>query len=249
MSWFKDTFKRPPHSLGPRRPLAQRFARFSDWRLSLAHAPLRTPAMAPHIRDEALAAIAAAFALAPEMAQRASGAPKDAHFFGLYPSEHYALLAGLCRVAKPMSIIEVGTFTGMSARIFADHAPPGARIETFDLLAWDSFDSHLTKADFDSGRVTQHLADIANDASFAQHKTRFEAADLIFLDAPKDGRFEQIVVPRLMALSYKPRAIMLLDDIRLDAMIDIWANITKPKLDLTGFGHWSGTGLVQLGEG
>jgi hypothetical protein len=28
-------------------------------------------------------------------------------------------------------------------------------------------------------------------------------------------------------------------------MLDIWYNLDKPKLDLTSFGHWSGTGLVE----
>jgi hypothetical protein len=28
-------------------------------------------------------------------------------------------------------------------------------------------------------------------------------------------------------------------------MIGIWRGIRHPKLDLTSFGHWSGTGLVE----
>jgi hypothetical protein len=28
-------------------------------------------------------------------------------------------------------------------------------------------------------------------------------------------------------------------------MLDIWYHLDKPKLDMTSFGHWSGTGLVQ----
>jgi hypothetical protein len=28
-------------------------------------------------------------------------------------------------------------------------------------------------------------------------------------------------------------------------MIELWRNVQKPKLDLTSFGHWSGTGLID----
>jgi len=38
---------------------------------------------------------------------------------------------------------------------------------------------------------------------------------------------------------------VLFDDIRLWNMLDIWRSIDFPKLDLTSFGHWSGTGVVQ----
>jgi hypothetical protein len=38
------------------------------------------------------------------------------------------------------------------------------------------------------------------------------------------------------------------DDIRFVNMVDNWNAIASPKLDLTSFGHWSGTGLVDLSE-
>ncbi len=37
----------------------------------------------------------------------------------------------------------------------------------------------------------------------------------------------------------------MFDDIRLMNMVEIWNNLAKPKLDLTSFGHWAGTGLVS----
>ena len=32
-------------------------------------------------------------------------------------------------------------------------------------------------------------------------------------------------------------------------MIDLWVSIESPKLDVSSFGHWSGTGLVDISEG
>jgi hypothetical protein len=43
--------------------------------------------------------------------------------------------------------------------------------------------------------------------------------------------------------------ILVLDDTRLLNMIDVWRLIRSPKLDLTSFGHWSGTGLVDMSAG
>jgi hypothetical protein len=39
--------------------------------------------------------------------------------------------------------------------------------------------------------------------------------------------------------------IVIFDDIRLMSMVYIRRSIDKPKLDITSFGHWSGTGLVE----
>ena len=49
-------------------------------------------------------------------------------------------------------------------------------------------------------------------------------------------------------LSTRPRWL-LLDDIRFLQMVNCWRSIASPKLDLTSFGHWSGTGLVDISQG
>jgi len=45
------------------------------------------------------------------------------------------------------------------------------------------------------------------------------------------------------------RGWLFLDDIHLNtAMIRFWDSITEPKEDLTAIGHFSGSGLVAIGE-
>jgi len=39
--------------------------------------------------------------------------------------------------------------------------------------------------------------------------------------------------------------LIIMDDIRVWNMLAIWRRIDRPKLDLTSFGHWTGTGLVD----
>jgi hypothetical protein len=72
------------------------------------------------------------------------------------------------------------------------------------------------------------------------------SSDLIFLDGPKDGKFEQIVVPRILNLLSGKGTWLLLDDIHLKAMNSCWEAITNEKYDLSLIGHSSGTGLVRL---
>ena len=43
----------------------------------------------------------------------------------------------------------------------------------------------------------------------------------------------------------KKGCYIVLDDIRVWTMIKTWREITLPKLDITSFGHWSGTGIVE----
>lgn len=44
---------------------------------------------------------------------------------------------------------------------------------------------------------------------------------------------------------FKTAPIVMFDDIRLWNMLAIWWRLDRPKLDLTSFWHWSGTGLVD----
>jgi len=65
------------------------------------------------------------------------------------------------------------------------------------------------------------------------------------VDAPKDGIFELKFLENLSTILLPPNALVVFDDIRLWNMLKIWREIKRPKLDLTSFGHWTGTGLVD----
>lgn len=171
---------------------------------------------------------------------------KEPHWFDTWPGEHYRLLAALVRTLKPKTVIEIGTFTGMGTLALAQDLDPSARLVTFDLLAWDGFaDTWLAPGDFDGGRVRQVLHDISAPGGIAPHRALFESADLIFVDGPKDGRTEAAILQNLATLALSPEVVVMFDDIRVVNMVDVWRRIARPKMDLTSFGHWSGTGLVD----
>jgi predicted O-methyltransferase YrrM len=164
----------------------------------------------------------------------------------VWPGEHYKLLTGLVAVCQPKVVIEIGTATGLSALAMKQSLPVGARVVTFDITPWDQFtDTVLRTADFADGSLSQIIGDVSDSGVMYQHEELFRAADIIFADGPKDGRFERVFLDRLMDLGLSRRPLLVLDDIRLWNMLAIWRDIRLPKLDVTSFGHWSGTGFVD----
>jgi predicted O-methyltransferase YrrM len=173
----------------------------------------------------------------------------DAKYFNIFPGEHYRLLGGVARVIRPKLVVEIGTYTGMGSLALLQTVPADSFVRTFDILPWDSFQTHLNQDVFKSGRIVQHLADLSDQKSYLDHAELLNAADFIFCDGPKDGKFEYQFMRNLTQLDPKPGRILMLDDIRFKNMINLWTAIKSPKLDLSSFGHWSGSGLVDLSLG
>lgn len=163
----------------------------------------------------------------------------------VWPGEHYKLLAALVMEIAPRTVIEIGTFKGTSALAMLQTLSPDSTLYTFDLVPWNQFpDSCLRNEDFGDGRLKQVIGDLGKPDFIKQHREIFRNAELIFMDGPKDGVFEQKLLDYLYELPPAKSRLLVLDDIRVWNMLATWRQIRKPKLDLTSFGHWSGTGLV-----
>lgn len=172
----------------------------------------------------------------------------DHVYFNVFPGEHYRLLKAIAGILDPSVAVEVGTYTGMGSVALKQGMRTG-RLYTVDIAPWHCFTTHLTQADFDSGMVEQIIADLSQKAAFERFRPVLDEATLIFMDAPKDGRFEYAFLDLLSDLQPRAGKLLILDDIRFVNMIDLWRSIASPKLDLSSFGHWSGTGLVDISEG
>ncbi len=98
--------------------------------------------------------------------------------------------------------------------------------------------------DFD-GRSQQRILDLSDPEAAKSQISDLADAEFIFVDAEKDGKMEQRLCRLLDAVPFRTPPLVVFDDIRLVNMIKIWRDIAHPKLDLTSFGHWSGTGLVE----
>jgi predicted O-methyltransferase YrrM len=177
------------------------------------------------------------------LAGRSGGGPR---WYEQFPGEHYHLLTALAQLLRPALVWEFGTDTGMSTLALLEGVDPGARVFTVDIDPWQSKSgAWLAAEDFAAGRVTQVVADMASPTLFAGYGPIIAEADLIFVDGPKDGRTEDRFLERLAAIAFHGHPIVVFDDIRLMNMVHVWRGIARPKMDLTSFGHWSGTGLVD----
>ena len=166
-----------------------------------------------------------------------------------WPGEHYRLLAALVDILKPASVVEFGTYAGLSSLAMKVTLPAaGAKISTFDLVSWREIPGTLLRAeDFYDGRLVQHLDNLADPAAVEKNRDLLENADLFFIDGPKDGVTEPKLFANLSSLNFKRTPIFVIDDIHDYKFLDVWDAITHPKYDITSFGHWAGTGLVRWG--
>jgi predicted O-methyltransferase YrrM/heme-degrading monooxygenase HmoA len=164
-------------------------------------------------------------------------------FANVWPGEHYKLLAGFMQILKPALVIEIGTSTGLSALAMLPFF--AGRLITFDVKDWRSYpDTALKETDF--GRMKQVVADLSDPPIFEKHRSLIQNADFIFIDATHDGDLEKKLLDLLATVPFRQPPLLFFDDIRVWTMLKMWREIPFPKLDLTSFGHWSGTGIVSL---
>lgn len=165
----------------------------------------------------------------------------------LWPGEHYRLLSAFVQTLQPRQIIEIGTGEGLSALSMLKYLAHDAQIITFDVVPWNKYpNSCLVPDDFASGRLKQVTGDLGLRRTFQEHEELLKTADLVFVDAAKDGLFEARFISEFEKLEFSAAPIVIFDDIRLWNMLPVWRQLTWPKLDLTSFGHWCGTGISEL---
>lgn len=189
-----------------------------------------------------------AFSLKLDFSDRRGPATSNV-LLNTFPGEHYRLLAALARITGG-DIVEIGTYTGMGSLSLMSGLQNAGHVTTFDVLAWNQFETFLRPDDFSSTTLSQNIADLSDIRIFTHYLELLSKASIIFCDGPKDGRFEYQFLNNLATLRpHRKHQLLVLDDIRFPNMIDLWASIKSPKLDATSFGHFSGTGIVDISDG
>jgi predicted O-methyltransferase YrrM len=201
----------------------------------------------PSERLVGLALEAAAVARRTDLSAISARLVRPPYWPEIWPGEHYRLLAGLVAVEVPSVVIEIGTATGLSALALRHGLGTEAQLVTFDIVPWRQYpDTALREEDFADGRLVQHVDDLSVPHVAASHTELLRSADLIFIDAAKDGRQERVFLDVFERTAFRRRPIVVFDDIRQWKMLRTWREVQRPKLDVTSLGHWSGTGLVDF---
>jgi hypothetical protein len=157
----------------------------------------------------------------------------------LRKGEHYRLLAHLSTWFKGVNIIDIGTHRGASALALSYNE--SNTVISFDVV--NKMQSHQMP------RVTRKIANVFNTKTFMENKDLILNSPLIFLDIdPHDGKLEFEFYEILQMCNYK--GLLIVDDIwQFKNMRDhCWFQIPSArKVDVTPFGHTSGTGIINFG--
>jgi predicted O-methyltransferase YrrM len=162
-------------------------------------------------------------------------------WFKHWPGEHYNLLTCAAKLFQPKIIWEFCTYTGMGTIALAEGAPANCNIITVDNTKYK--ENWFEDSDFANGRILQLTGDMIDPTLFKLPV--FKAANLIFVDGPKDGKTEHKFIRLLDNAEFDNNPIVIFDDIREPNMIYLWRDIAHPKMDLTSLGHFTGTGIVD----
>lgn len=173
----------------------------------------------------------------------------DSPYLNVFPGEHYRLINAIAKVSEAKKVVEIGTYTGMGT-LALKAGLPDISVVTYDVVEWDNLGvpSHFSSSDFNE-KLRQIIGDLSQDDVFKENFDILNNADIIFMDAPKDDKFEYKMAEKLGKLTHKKFRILIVDDIQFVNMIDFWRKIKSPKLDITSFGHFSGTGIVDISNG
>ena len=117
-------------------------------------------------------------------------------------------------------------------------------VTTFDIAPLNQIPGAIVDLTDRYPNIRQIIGDLQQPETWQDNVEVLSSADLIFVDGPKDGVFEDVVVPRILEVA-KPGSLLILDDIRFACMQDLWKCLIEyPRIDLGSFGHFSGTGIV-----
>ncbi|MCJ7636568.1 MAG: hypothetical protein MUO21_03680, partial [Nitrososphaeraceae archaeon] len=158
-----------------------------------------------------------------------------------YPGkEHYKLLAHLSTTFSNSTIVDIGTHRGISA-LALSHNKTNI-VHSFDIVA--KIDPEMKSI----SNIIFHIDNLWNITTRNLWKEMILSSSLIFLDIePHDGIMEYEFYRFLLNNGY--RGILIVDDIwYFKGMRDhFWYHVpSEHKLDITKYGHWSGTGLIRF---
>ena len=159
-----------------------------------------------------------------------------------FPGEHYYLLRILSKELKRKFWLEIGTYNGESAYHIL-HNNDDVKLVSFDILPIQDFSNRHF---FNNNNFTQIISDLSQNDNFLKYESVIKNSDVIFLDGPKNVKFEKNFLKLLSKIEFRPGTILIMDDIKTRNLIGLYSRIISPKIDVSTFGHFSGTAIIDL---
>lgn len=163
-------------------------------------------------------------------------------FCGSPGREHYKLLSFLSTLFEGQNLIDIGTHMGASASAMSFNK--NNKVHTFDVMDKLLNNEGSPKS---LNNVSFYLDDLM-ELPLVKHKDLILKSPLIFLDIdPHHGVDEFRFYNWLSDENYQ--GVIIFDDINHfpDMKQNLWDKISHPnKQDISCYGHWSGTGIIQF---
>ena len=168
----------------------------------------------------------------------------DKNYYDLKSGQQeYRLYSYLSTLFNNITILDIGTLNGRSA-ISLSHN------ENNKVISYDIMDciKNLDHKIYTKSNIEFRIKNVLDDLN----KEFIKNIKIIMIDIDHFYIIEKMIIDKLKELDYD--GIILLDDIihpsqkEFEAMQKLWNEIQDEKYNITKYGHWSGTGLINLNK-
>jgi len=168
----------------------------------------------------------------------------DKNYYDLKSGQQeYRLYSYLSTLFNYTTILDIGTYNGRSAVSLSHNE--NNKVISYDITDNIKDNSHKI---YTKSNIEFRIKNILDDLD----KEFIKDIKIIVIDIDHFYTVEKMIIDKLKELNYD--GIILIDDIihpslkEFEAMQKLWNEIEDEKYDITKYGHWSGTGLVNLSK-
>lgn len=168
----------------------------------------------------------------------------DKNYYDLKSGQQeYRLYSYLSTLFNDIKILDIGTYNGRSAVSLSHN-------ENNKVISYNINDDikDLNHKIYTKSNIEFLIKNVLDDLN----EEFLNDVKIVLIDIDHFYTIEKLIIDKLKELNYD--GIILLDDIihpspkEFEAMQKLWNEIEDEKYDITKYGHWSGTGLINLSK-
>lgn len=127
------------------------------------------------------------------------------------PLRELVTVAAICKYVNPSTVFEIGTYTGMTTRLMAEHTSDSTHIYTLDLPPGQGLPSATLGREFHTGTSAGKITQLWGNSETFEFSPYFGQMDLVFVDGSHKYRFVQADSETAFNL-LSPRGTIIWDD-------------------------------------